>query len=870
MAVSKLEQILNSAGRRSPRKAAARPAGSVEEMMLQEIEAARRISLLATELSFASAQGEFVVSPESVRLYESQAEKPRAEANDLYKEFFSEERTPTMTLDSLLDRLKRKNAAFKSLFRQYEGAIAQNEVMMKSLAAAQGQDKIQTPAQSSGATGREAAMGSGKRAGALGTMSSAGTVPVPGRIMTPAKGTRVGVAGTSPASMMSPSKQEIGELKRQNDEQTATIKQLLTEIQGLKTAVESRIAPAKVGAAQLEFGDSNLLERAQALEAELRLSNAQLQETTAELEKRDATLKQKDRTIDSLEVELKHRMDDIKQLDYQTQAMCSQPRRPISEDPEAEAKLFKTKYERANEAYERADEALSAERGRQYEIPHLIQENQELGNMNKVLRDKIAELNAQLAAKAEDVQRLSAQNKELAVKMDEQKAALEAAQRSSSEVHGLLTQNMSEYKKASFGHKEEVQMLREKLTEKDLALGQWGKVLQKLKGMRLETVGVSPKATAAASMGFYTSRAGPMQQEEAETAATILDEQREQLLEQKRRIESLQSAVNALQGERQMLVSPAKSGGTKATPTPAKGSSASPTKTGDPLKSAVQKYERWIESLQEPARNIADVLEAEHETGEFSGTKRPQKFNLREIREIIARSSTVMERLRDRASRKAEENAGMKAEVQRARQQLEMERGAMEKGQIESNAELEARVLQLTARLAELEAGYDRTEKEKARLESMLQKQRLESGRLYDKGAFPLDDQFVVKEEMQEKQRESLETRLEKAKEEGMLLGQKQQRGYREEELRRLDETAKEYKAQCEKLKGTIAEMTESKKELEQYNKKANDEIVVLLDTLRLEQEKQKQLSTDLEALTKELKTHRISKTSSSAPYDSY
>ena len=68
------------------------------------------------------------------------------------------------------------------------------------------------------------------------------------------------------------------------------------------------------------------------------------------------------------------------------------------------------------------------------------------------------------------------------------------------------------------------------------------------------------------------------------------------------------------------------------------------------------------------------------------------------------------------------------------------------------------------------------------------------------------------------------------------------------------------YKKELEQSKITIDQLTNQKNELEDYNKKANEEIMVLLETLKTEQAKQKQLSNDLESLTDELKIHRLGK----------
>ncbi len=114
-------------------------------------------------------------------------------------------------------------------------------------------------------------------------------------------------------------------------------------------------------------------------------------------------------------------------------------------------------------------------------------------------------------------------------------------------------------------------------------------------------------------------------------------------------------------------------------------------------------------------------------------------------------------------------------------------------------------------------------------------------------------------------EKESLELRLEKARQEGVLLGQKQQRGSHSEELRRMEELLKEYKSRCDRLVETVKELEMDKADLEKYNEKSSTEVRTLVGMLKKEQEKQKQLSADLEALTAEIKKYRFDATGGSA-----
>ena len=99
-----------------------------------------------------------------------------------------------------------------------------------------------------------------------------------------------------------------------------------------------------------------------------------------------------------------------------------------------------------------------------------------------------------------------------------------------------------------------------------------------------------------------------------------------------------------------------------------------------------------------------------------------------------------------------------------------------------------------------------------------------------------------------------MEEKMKLSREEGIELGQKQHTILNDEELDELKKLVIAYRKDLEKCKITIDELTVQNEELEEYNKKANEEIVILITTLKSEQEKQKQLSFDLEELTKELK----------------
>jgi len=106
-------------------------------------------------------------------------------------------------------------------------------------------------------------------------------------------------------------------------------------------------------------------------------------------------------------------------------------------------------------------------------------------------------------------------------------------------------------------------------------------------------------------------------------------------------------------------------------------------------------------------------------------------------------------------------------------------------------------------------------------------------------------------------EKDSLATKLESAKQEGILIGQKQQRIIRNEELRQMEELLNDYKAKCDELREKLKEAEIDKVHLEAYNKKADNNIESLMKTLKEEQEKQRGLSEELEQLSVEIKNYK-------------
>jgi len=87
--------------------------------------------------------------------------------------------------------------------------------------------------------------------------------------------------------------------------------------------------------------------------------------------------------------------------------------------------------------------------------------------------------------------------------------------------------------------------------------------------------------------------------------------------------------------------------------------------------------------------------------------------------------------------------------------------------------------------------------------------------------------------------------KLAKAKEEGILIGQKQQREFREEELKRIEQQLTKYKLKCDRLEKIVKTLENDKSQLEIYNERADSEIKNLVEMLKSKQDNHKYLSRD-------------------------
>ena len=120
---------------------------------------------------------------------------------------------------------------------------------------------------------------------------------------------------------------------------------------------------------------------------------------------------------------------------------------------------------------------------------------------------------------------------------------------------------------------------------------------------------------------------------------------------------------------------------------------------------------------------------------------------------------------------------------------------------------------------------------------------------------------IVAFQDLSAVEKESLSLKLENARNEGVLIGKKQQREFRDMEIKRMEELLDEYKSKCGKLEETIKMNEINKTQLEAYNRKADNDIKKLIELLKEEQGKQKNLDNDLKHLKSEVNSYKTAGT---------
>lgn len=220
------------------------------------------------------------------------------------------------------------------------------------------------------------------------------------------------------------------------------------------------------------------------------------------------------------------------------------------------------------------------------------------------------------------------------------------------------------------------------------------------------------------------------------------------------------------------------------------------------------KYENLINSMQEPITSLAEILNEEKGLN-----LNKAKFDLKDIKEIIIK---ILEFVQE-----------PKRKIGRNKQDLSMLKVENETVDDRNN---------LLRKISELKIELDKSIKDRYILETRLDSKLNECEAMYEKG----------------KKDGAEATRFESS---GILSAKTKCSGQNED----MSGLINIYKGEIERYKETTDELFGQNNELKLHNEKANEEILALVGRLKIEQEKQRQLSYDLETLRTEMKARRLS-----------
>ena len=202
------------------------------------------------------------------------------------------------------------------------------------------------------------------------------------------------------------------------------------------------------------------------------------------------------------------------------------------------------------------------------------------------------------------------------------------------------------------------------------------------------------------------------------------------------------------------------------------------------------------------------------------------KVNVNEIRKTLLRSIDLLISFRNNLNKKNTEVIELRSEIERLS-------GIIDQVNVKES--------EYTNTITDLESTLNKVNKEKIEYEKTRKRGTLLINLL--------DNDMKLAE---------YKKKIDQAKEEGIRLAKKQKELENDEEKKEMYILIKRYRKDLEECKKTIDELLVQKEELEKYNKKANEEIMILIQTLKTEELKQKQLSSDLVTLTSELRSHRM------------
>lgn len=785
---------------------------STHDQLLCEIELARKISLCINQISFSITQGDTKLSPEMLENFHEEIKQTRIPANDSYKEFFCEERTYPLTIETLLERIKHKNQKYKELYKLYEKLETVNESLINSQKNARVSPmKLEhTPSKIDFSEFEMLKKQNEDQIVKISELMNENNELK--EIIVKIDKSQFGLPTEKPIQNMletQNSEEIIPENinKVEKSVQKSPVKLPEKSVQTLEKIISDKSyenMQEKLNEKEKEILKIN--DKIEAMQTELQLSNSQLKEYMEEIQNKENIILAKDKEIEQLKNEGRKLLEQIRQIE--------------------ENNLSDRSYKKSDQSLIKSPTSNS-KISSQYENSYLKQELTEVKRQNELLQQKATELHQKLYEKTNTAEKLAHENRGLSTELLDHKKLLETTAQEKSEAHKLLNENLTEYKKGFTSYKEELRNLKEQLKESQTStkkIDQFSRLIEKIKSLKENNGALSARLLGD---DFYT-------------ANSIIEEIKDQLISNKRQIESLQNAVNTLQSERQLFVknnTPIKSISPMSTKKQESPENESAKKI---LKNSLQKFENWFDSIQ----NYISIISKNLQNLSNSDKKNTKIYDPSEIKIILEKASILIPKLRLEILQKDTEISDLKKKIKYTAE----------------NSYSEQKYEAMVKKLSDLEKQHEKAKKDQERLENLLQKQKLESQNISQKGIyiFLLLYTKIVKDDIIFNERKLMLSQIEKIKEEGILIGQKQQRLTQATEIEKMTNLLKSYRKELEELKKSQKISENEKQDLEKYNKKANEEILTLIETLKNEQEKQRNLSSELEILTKELKMYRM------------
>ncbi len=297
------------------------------------------------------------------------------------------------------------------------------------------------------------------------------------------------------------------------------------------------------------------------VEAKVVYLNTKLLECNRELDRQEDLIRQKDRSMQLMELELAKREEQNKRLtEVLTTAQRDQEQtRLAAQKSERERNERLLELKELRNKCEGVNKELTLERELRAKWETERAEKESLRVANQTLTQKLDEAGHQLKLKHDECEQLTMEGKKLSDQVKSLQTERDEAAHAQNEAHERLTTNMEEYRTSMEECQTQMQGLAEKLKACEVAraqsedcVKQHRKLMEKLRELKQDYV----KLTSLSSPG----KAELFQQltDDFSAFALLIDEVTDRLVGNKKLIESLQSAVNTLQGERQIIYSKSK------------------------------------------------------------------------------------------------------------------------------------------------------------------------------------------------------------------------------------------------------------------------------------------------------------------------